>query len=162
VFSHGLRGLCIPVLILSRSSDEDDIVRALDRGAIDYLVKPVRVSELKARLRAHLREHENSEHAVLMIGPYQFKPGTRSLHDPIANRHILLRHKEATILKCLYRTAGQSLSRAALLSEVWGYSTAVRTHTVETHIYRLRQKVEPNPTRPSIILNAGDGYSLGH
>jgi DNA-binding response OmpR family regulator len=155
------RGLRVPILVLGASSDEDEIIDALDAGAIDYLIKPISTRELGARLRAHLREHEDSEHAVLTIGPYNFRPAMRSLDDPISKRHIKLTLKEATVLKCLYRAAGQAVSREALLDQVWSYSTQVRTHTVETHIYRLRQKIEPNPERPSLILNGGAGYSLG-
>jgi DNA-binding response OmpR family regulator len=155
------RGLRVPIIVLSDADGEQDVVRALDAGASDYVVKPFRIAELKARLRAQIREHETSEDAVLVIGPYHFRPGTRSLHEPVENRQIRLTQKEVTILKCLYRAAGQPVSRQALLAEVWSYSAGARTHTVETHIYRLRRKIEPDPARPSVIVNDGGGYCLG-
>ena len=155
------RGLRVPIIVLSDAAAEQDVVRALDAGANDYVVKPFRMAELRARLRAQIREHETSEDAVLEIGPYHFRPGRRSLHEPAANEHIRLTQKEVTILKCLYRAAGQPVSRQALLQEVWSYRAGARTHTVETHIYRLRRKIEPDPARPTIIVNEGGGYCLG-
>jgi DNA-binding response OmpR family regulator len=155
------RGLRVPIIVLSDAAAEQDVVRALDAGANDYVVQPFRLAELKARLRAQIREHETSEDAVLPIGPYHFRPGARKLHEPAENRQIRLTQKEVTILKCLYRAAGLPVSRQTLLDEVWSYSAGARTHTVETHIYRLRRKIEPNPSHPRIILNAGGGYCLG-
>ena len=155
------RGLRVPIIVLSEASGEQDVVRALDAGANDYVVRPFRMAELKARLRAQIREHETSEDAVLTIGPYHFRPGSRSLHEPVENRQIRLTQKEVTILKCLYRATGLPVSRQTLLHEVWSYSAGARTHTVETHIYRLRRKIEPDPARPSVIVNVGGGYCLG-
>jgi DNA-binding response OmpR family regulator len=155
------RGLRIPIIVLSDVPSETDIVRALDAGANDYMARPFRIGELAARLRAQIREHDTSEDAVLLIGPYHFRPGGRSLQEPLGNVHIRLTQKEVTILKCLYRAAGRPVSRQILLQEVWGYSSAARTHTVETHIYRLRRKIEPDPGRPSVVVNDGGGYSLG-
>jgi DNA-binding response OmpR family regulator len=156
------RGLRVPIIVLSEAGAEQDVVRALDAGANDYVVKPFRLAELMARLRAQIREHETSEDAVLPIGPYHFRPGSRSLHEPAENRQIRLTQKEVTILKCLYRAAGMPVSRQALLHEVWSYSAGARTHTVETHIYRLRRKIEPDPAHPRVIVNEGGGYRLGH
>ena len=155
------RELRVPIIVLGDTAAEHDIVRTLDAGANDYVVKPVRMAELKARLRAQIREHETSEDAVLTIGPYHFRPGARTLHEPAGNEHIRLTQKEVNILKCLYRAAGQPVSRQVLLKEVWSYSAGARTHTVETHIYRLRRKIEPDPTHPTVIINEGGGYCLG-
>jgi DNA-binding response OmpR family regulator len=155
------RGLRVPIIVLSEAAAEQDAVRALDAGANDYMVSPFRLAELKARLRAHIREHETSEDAVLPIGPYQFRPGARSLHEPAANRHIRLTQQEVLILKHLYRAGGQPISRQSLLRGAWRYSVGARTHTVETHIYRLRRKIEPDPSNPYIILKDRDGYRLG-
>jgi DNA-binding response OmpR family regulator len=155
---HGLR---VPIIVLSEAAAEQDIVRALDAGANDYLVTPVRLGELKARLRARIREHEISEDAVLAIGPYHFRPAARSLHEPAENRHIRLTQQEVVILQHLYRAGGQPISRQTLLHGAWRYSADTRTHTVETHIYRLRRKIEPDPSHPFIILNDRSGYRLG-
>jgi DNA-binding response OmpR family regulator len=155
------RGLRIPIIVLSDAAAEQDAVRALDAGANDYLVMPLRLAELKARLRAQIREHATSEDAVLPIGPYHFHPGARSLHEPAANRHIRLTQQEVIILKHLYRAGGQPMSRQSLLHGAWRYSVGARTHTVETHIYRLRRKIEPDPSHPYIILKDRSGYRLG-
>ncbi len=155
------RGLGVPIIVLSEAAAEQDIIRALDAGANDYLVKPFRLGELQARLRVRIREHETSEDAVLAIGPYHFRPGTRSLHEPAENRHIRLTQQEVVILKHLYRAGGQPISRLTLLHGAWRYNASARTHTVETHIYRLRRKIEPDPAHPYIILKDRSGYRLG-
>jgi len=115
-----------------------------------------------ARLRAQIREHDTSEEAVLPIGPYHFRPGARSLYEPVKSVQIRLTQKEAAILKVLYRASGHSVSGRMLLQEIWGYTPSTGTHTVGTHIHRLRQKIEPDPTHPTILVNDGGGYSLGH
>jgi len=155
------RGLRVPIIVLSEAAVEQDVVRALDAGANDYVVIPFRLAELKARLRAQIREHETSEDAVLAIGPYHFRPGTQSLHEPAENRHIRLTQQEVAILKHLYRAGGRPISRQTLLHGAWRYSVGARTHTVETHIYRLRRKIEPDPSHPYIILKDRSGYRLG-
>jgi DNA-binding response OmpR family regulator len=156
------RGLRVPIIVLSNSSSESDVVRALDAGANDYMNKPHRLVELMARLRAQIREHDRSEDAVLLIGPYHFRPALRSIHEPVANVQIRLTQKEAAVLKFLYRASGRSVSGQTLLQKVWGYSPSTCTRTVGAHIYRLRQKIEPDPAHPTILVNDGAGYSLGH
>lgn len=155
------RGVRVPIIVLSDLAAEEGIVRALDAGANDYVVNPFRLAELKARLRAQIREHETSEDAVLAIGPYNFHPGNRSLHEPAQNRRIRLTQQEVIILKHLYRAGGQPISRQALLHGAWRYGAGTRTHTVETHIYRLRRKIEPDPANPYIIMKDRSGYRLG-
>jgi DNA-binding response OmpR family regulator len=155
------RGLRVPIIVLSDFAAESEVVRALDAGANDYVARPFRLSELSARLRAQIREHDTSEDAVLLIGPYHFRPGARTLHEPVSNVQMRLTQKEVTILKCLHRASGRPVSRQTLLQEVWGYSSAARTHTVETHIYRLRRKIEPDPANPTVVVNDGGGYILG-
>ena len=155
------RGLRVPIIVLSEAAAEQAVVRALNAGANDYVVQPFRLAELKARLRAQIREHETSEDAVLPIGPYHFRPGARSLHEPAENRHIRLTQQEVTILKHLYRAGGRPISRQTLLRGAWRYSLDADSHTVETHIYRLRRKIEPDPSRPYIILKDRNGYRLG-
>ncbi|MDE2580522.1 MAG: response regulator transcription factor [Rhodospirillales bacterium] len=153
------RGHKMPVIMLTGSDAEMDIVRGLDAGASDYIAKPFRLAELLARLRAQLRNFENSEDAVFSIGPYTFRPAAKLLLDPERNRRIRLTEKEAAILKYLYRS-GAPVARQELLGEVWGYNAAVTTHTLETHIYRLRQKIEPDPTNARLLLTENGGYRL--
>ncbi|AQS87361.1 two component response regulator [Neoasaia chiangmaiensis NBRC 101099] len=154
------QGVRMPIIILTGSDDEADVVRGLDAGANDYVAKPFRIAELLARLRAQLRIFENSEDAVFTIGPYLFRPSSKLLQEPARNRRIRLTEKEAAILKYLYRAGHRPIARQVLLNEVWGYNAAVTTHTLETHIYRLRQKIEPDPTNASLLLTEGGGYRL--
>lgn len=154
------QGLRMPILMLTGADQEQDIVRGLDSGANDYIAKPFRVSELTARLRAQLRVFDNSEDAVFTIGPYIFRPSAKLLFEGARNRKIRLTEKEAAILKYLYRAGGRPVGRQILLNEVWGYNSAVTTHTLETHIYRLRQKIEPEPSQARLLLTEGGGYRL--
>ncbi|WP_025885980.1 response regulator transcription factor [Asaia prunellae] len=154
------QGVRMPIIILTGSDDETDVVRGLDAGANDYVAKPFRIAELLARLRAQLRLFENSEDAVFPIGPYLFRPSSKILQEPAKNRRIRLTEKEAAILKYLYRAGHRPIARQVLLNEVWGYNAAVTTHTLETHIYRLRQKIEPDPANASLLLTEGGGYRL--
>jgi DNA-binding response OmpR family regulator len=146
--------------MLTGADAEQDVVRGLDSGANDYIAKPFRIMELIARLRAQLRVFDNSEDAVFMIGPYTFRPSAKMLQDTARNRRIRLTEKECSILKFLYRAGGRPVGRQILLNEVWGYNAAVTTHTLETHIYRLRQKIEPDPAAASLLLTEGGGYRL--
>ncbi|MBU6449825.1 MAG: response regulator transcription factor [Rhodospirillales bacterium] len=152
------RGIKAPVIMLTASAEEADVVRGLDSGANDYLAKPFRLNELLARLRAHLRSFESSEDAEIKIGPYQFRPSARLLLDAKGGK-IRLTDKEAAILKYLYR-AGKAVARQMLLEAVWGYKQTITTHTLETHVYRLRQKIEVDPQNARILLTDGGGYRL--
>ncbi len=153
-------GVKVPIIMLTGSDEEADVVRGLDSGANDYIAKPFRLAELLARLRAQLRSFENSEDAVFTIGPYTFRPAAKLLQDPVKNRRIRLTEKEAAILKFLYRAGSKPVLRQVLLNEVWGYNSAVTTHTLETHIYRLRQKIEPDPANARLLVTEGGGYRL--
>jgi DNA-binding response OmpR family regulator len=154
------QGHKMPIIMLTGSDAETDVVRGLDSGANDYIAKPFRLAELLARLRAQVRTFENSEDAVFSIGPYTFRPSAKLLQDPAKNRRIRLTEKEAAILKFLYRAGTRPVARQVLLNEVWGYNAAVTTHTLETHIYRLRQKIEPDPTNARLLVTEGGGYRL--
>ena len=154
------QGVKVPIIILTGSDEEMDVVRGLDSGANDYISKPFRLAELLARVRAQLRIFENSEDAVFKIGPFIFRPSAKQLVEPTKNRRIRLTEKEAAILKFLYRAGSKPVARQVLLNEVWGYNAAVTTHTLETHIYRLRQKIEPDPSNSRLLLTEGGGYRL--
>jgi DNA-binding response OmpR family regulator len=154
------KGVKIPIIMLTGSDEEPDVVRGLNAGANDYVAKPFRFAELLARLRAQLRNFENSEDAVFNIGPYIFRPAAKLLQDPARNRKLRLTDKESAILKFLYRADSRSVARQVLLGEVWGYNAAVTTHTLLTHIYRLRQKIEVDPANPTLLVTADGGYRL--
>jgi DNA-binding response OmpR family regulator len=153
-------GVKTPIIMLTGSDEESDIVRGLDSGANDYIAKPFRLAELLARLRAQLRSFEQSEDAVFTIGPYTFRPAAKQLLEPVRNKRIRLTDKETAILKFLFRAGGKAVARQVLLNEVWGYNAAVTTHTLETHIYRLRQKIEADPAVSKLLLTEGGGYRL--
>jgi DNA-binding response OmpR family regulator len=152
-------GISAPIIMLTASTGEAETVEGLDSGANDYVTKPFRLNELLARLRAQLRLHEASEDAIFNIGPYSFQPGAKLLLEPGSKRKIRLTEKEAAILRFLYR-AGTPVSRETLLGEVWGYNAGVNTHTLETHIYRLRQKMERDPANAEILVTTPGGYRL--
>jgi DNA-binding response OmpR family regulator len=153
-------GLRMPVVMLTGSDSESDIVSGLDAGANDYIAKPFRLNELLARMRAQLRAYDSSEDAVFKVGPYLFRPAAKQLHDPARNKRVRLTEKEAAILKFLYRAGGRPVPRTVLLNDVWGYNSNVTTHTLETHIYRLRQKIEPNPGEARLLVTEAGGYRL--
>ena len=153
-------GISVPIIMVTASSGEADTIRGLDMGANDYISKPFRLGELLARLRAHLRQHEHSEDALLPIGPYVFKPNVKMLVDEKANKKIRLTEKETAILKYLYRAEQRAVGRETLLGEVWGYNAGVTTHTLETHVYRLRQKIEKDPAKAQILITDAGGYKL--
>ncbi|HET7883268.1 MAG TPA: response regulator transcription factor [Acetobacteraceae bacterium] len=152
-------GHSMPIIMLTGAIEETDIVRGLDSGAVDYIAKPFRAAELLARLRAQLRVFDRSEQVVFPVGPYTFRPAKKLLHDPAKNRRIRLTDKETAVLKFLYRS-DSAVNRQILMHEVWGYNSTVTTHTLETHIYRLRQKIEADPANPSLLVTEGGGYRL--
>jgi DNA-binding response OmpR family regulator len=153
---NGYRG---PVVMLTGQDSEEDTVEGLEAGANDYVTKPFKFGILLARIRAHLRSHEASEDAVFQIGPYTFRPGAKLLIGERGSK-LKLTEKETAILRFLYRAGREVVGRDTLLAEVWGYNAHVTTHTLETHIYRLRQKIEPNPATAAILVTEAGGYKL--
>jgi DNA-binding response OmpR family regulator len=150
-------GVTCPIIILTAADTDDDTISGLKAGANDYITKPFRFAVLMARVDAHLRSHGASEEAIYRIGPYTFRPSAKILIE--GPKRIRLTEKETNILKYLQR-AGHTVSREVLLHEVWGYNPAVSTHTLETHIYRLRQKIEKDPSRAQLLVTESGGYRL--
>lgn len=148
-----------PVIMLTGADSDADTILGLDAGANDYVTKPFKFGVLLARIRAHLRSHEQSEDAVFKIGPYTFRPSAKMLITD-QERKIRLTEKETAILKFLYRSGESVVGRDVLLHEVWGYNSGVTTHTLETHIYRLRQKIEPDPANVALLVTESGGYKL--
>lgn len=153
---NGYKG---PIVMLTAEGSDADTILGLDAGANDYVLKPFRFAVLLARIRSHLRQHEQSEDAVFQVGPYQFKPASKLLIRDDAKK-IRLTEKETSIIKFLYRAGEQPTTRETLLADVWGYNAGVSTHTLETHIYRLRQKIERDPAHAEILITEGGGYKL--
>jgi DNA-binding response OmpR family regulator len=152
-------GIAAPIIMLTGASGDQDTIAGLDAGANDYVTKPFKFSVLLARVRAQLRSHEQSEDAVFRLGPYEFRPAAKILVDERQHK-IRLTEKETNILKYLYRAGEKPVARDELLAEVWGYNAGVTTHTLETHVYRLRQKIEPDPANATILLTEAGGYRL--
>lgn len=152
-------GVTAPVIMLTGQNTDADQILGLESGANDYVTKPFKFSVLLARVRAHLRSHEQSEDAVFQVGPYEFRPSMKLLLTS-DEKKVRLTEKETNILKYLYRAGGKPVPRDELLHEVWGYNPAVTTHTLETHIYRLRQKIEPDPAHARLLVTESGGYRL--
>ena len=152
-------GLKCPVIMLTAEDSDADTILGLDAGANDYVTKPFKFGVLLARMRAHLRSHELTETAELTIGPYLFKPMVKLLETANGDK-IRLTEKETNILKFLHRAKGAPVAREKLLDEVWGYNAQVSTHTLETHIYRLRRKIEIDPGDAQLLRTAEGGYRL--
>ncbi len=151
--------MCIPLIMLGASTQEAEMHEFAVRDMINaYMIKPFRFGALLASIRTQLRAHEKSEAADYKIGPYRFVHAQRLLlHDD--GSKIRLTEKEAHIISYLHR-AGDAVGREQLLHEVWGYNASVTTHTLETHIYRLRRKIEADPTKAEILITAPEGYRL--
>ncbi len=152
-------GFKTPIVMLTGNVSDADQILGLDAGANDYITKPFKFAVLLARIRAQLRQHEQSEDAVFAIGQYTFKPASKLLIDEKGTK-IRLTEKETSILKYLYRSGDKVVSRDTLLHEVWGYNAGVTTHTLETHIYRLRQKIEKDPSNAELLVTETGGYKL--
>lgn len=153
-------GVKCPIIMLTGADSDADTILGLESGANDYITKPFKIGVLVARMRAQIRQHEQSEDAVFNIGPYVFRPGAKLLTEEDRGHKVRLTEKETAVLRYLYRAGPQAVSRDTLLSEVWGYNAGVTTHTLETHVYRLRQKIERDPSRARILITEPGGYRL--
>jgi DNA-binding response OmpR family regulator len=153
-------GVKVPIVMLTGADSESDTILGLDSGANDYVPKPFRLGVLLARIRAQLRQFERSEDATFTIGRFSFRPAAKLLLSADGKDKVRLTEKESAILKYLYRAKDQTVLRDVLLHEVWGYNRQVATHTLETHIYRLRQKIEEDPSNAQLLITDGGGYRL--
>ena len=152
-------GFKAPIIMLTGHDTDSDTILGLEAGANDYVTKPFRFAVLLARIRAQLRQHESSEDATFTVGPYTFKPGQKLLTLENGQK-IRLTEKEAAIIRYLYRADQKVVTRDVLLEEVWGYNSGVTTHTLETHVYRLRQKIERDPSNAEILVTESGGYKI--
>jgi DNA-binding response OmpR family regulator len=150
-----------PVLALTLEAGEAMEAALAAAGADAVMAKPFRFSALNARMRQLIRARERNEGAEIAIGPYVFTPAAKTLTDG-AGRRIRLTEKETDILRYLHsaRAGEGTVGREELLTEVWGYNSGVTTHTLETHIYRLRQKMEDDPSNAALLVTDTGGYRL--
>ena len=153
-------GVKSPIIMLTGADSDSDTILGLESGANDYVTKPFRLNVLLARIRAHIRQHEQSEDAVFVIGPYSFQPSAKLLIETATEKKVRLTEKETSILKFLFRAGDKPVTRETLLDEVWGYNAGVTTHTLETHVYGLRQKIEKDPSNATILVTEPGGYKL--
>ena len=153
-------GVRSPIIMLTGADTDADTILGLEAGANDYVTKPFRLGVLLARLRTHIRQHEMSEDASFSVGPYIFRPAIKVLQRNDGKKDVNLSEKENAILKQLYRAGDTVVTCEALYADIWDHSAALMTHTPQTHIYRLRQKIEENPSQPRILVSEHGGYRL--
>ncbi len=154
------KGIHIPIIMLTGLEGDADEILGLDSGANDYVIKPFKLGVLLARMRAHLRQHEASEDASFVLGPYTFRPSAHLLIDRETSKEVALSEKESAILRFLYRAGEKVVGCDTLYSEVWDHAVPLTTHTLQTHIYRLRQKIEIDPANPEILISEAGGYRM--
>jgi len=135
------QGYTIPVLMLTAQDGEMDTIEGLEAGANDYIAKPLRLGELVARIRIHLDQYQARSDARITIGAFVFSPGSKTLTHRDTGKDLSLTEKETAIIKYLFKKEGAEVNKIELLENVWGYNERITTHTLETHIYRLRQKI---------------------
>ena len=148
-----------PIIMLTGKGSENDVINRLNAGANDYITKPVRLGELLDRVRAQLRQFKSSDAARFTIGPLEFTPANKMLSIAGKPKRIPLTEKETLILKMMVRSFPMPVSKEVLLQEVWGFQSDLATHTLETHIYRLRQKIK-TLTEVTFIFTTENGYGL--
>lgn len=154
------RGLAFPIIVLSATQSNADEILSFAAGANDHIAEPYSFGGLLARLRTRLREREQCDEATLDIGLYQFRPAVKLLIHEDTGEQKFLTPKEAAVLKCLYHHGETGVSREALLHQVWGFTGGINTRTLDTHIYRLRRKIERDPLDPEILVTIPGGYRL--
>ena len=153
-------GVRSPIILVAEERGEDVAIAALDAGANDYVLKPFKINVLVAKIRSNIRQFEQSEFAILRFGRFSFKPGDKILLNNSSKEEVRLTDKETAIIKLLYLSGGEVVTRATLLEEVWGYNTTLTTHTLETHIYRIRQKVGNASSGQDFIATESEGYRM--
>ncbi|MFC3502819.1 response regulator transcription factor [Micromonospora krabiensis] len=148
----------VPIVVISARDDTHDIVAALEAGADDYVVKPVAIKELSARLRALRRRGRATQVSAQVFGDLEISPEAGEVRR--AGRPVPVTRTEFRLLCELAEHAGKVLSRQQLLQRVWGYDTGDE-RLVDVHVGRVRQKIEPDPTNPRhLVTLRGLGYKL--
>ena len=149
----------VPIIILTVRSDEADVVKGLEWGADDYILKPFRQLELLARVKALIRRQTPSEEESLSAGPLRLETTSGQLH--LEGKEIALTITESRILAHLMRNVGHVVTHSSLAEAVWGNDYPGAADSLKVHIRRLREKIEASPSQPKLILTkAGVGYFL--
>lgn len=153
LFSH------VPIIILTVRSEEADVVKGLEWGADDYILKPFRQLELLARVKALIRRQSPADEESVAAGPLRLEVTSGQVH--LDGREIALTITESRILAHLMRNAGHVVTHSSLAESVWGNDYPGAADSLKVHIRRLREKIEANPSQPKFILTkAGVGYFL--
>ena len=158
----------VPIVVLSANADVDDKVVLLELGADDYVTKPFSPKELLARVRRAMRRNArlqqnaaasdaSSPHDVLAFGEVEID--FTSMEATRAGKSVSMTAQEFKLLRFLSRSTDRVISREELLNEVWGYQNYPSTRTVDNHVLRLRQKLEPDPSRPRYFVTV---HSAGY
>ena len=145
-----------PVLVITNENDVPTHVFGSDKRISDYIKKPFKFTDLLSRIDFLFQKRDET---TLLIGPYTFQPAMKLLLTE-SSEEIRLTEKETSMLLFLYHSKDYVVQRDTLLHEVWGYSTDVTTHTLETHVYRLRQKMKPGPRDMDLLVTEAGGYRL--
>ena len=151
-------GYALPILMLTASNGLDDTVAGLDAGADDYLVKPFELEVLMARVRALLRRR-SAVGDVLTVGEITLNTHTREVR--VGVKQVALSDREFRLLDHLMRRPGQVLTRAEIMSDVWGLAFDARTNVVEVYVNYLRGKLGSNGPNSAITTVRGIGYRMG-
>ena len=152
-------GFSKPIVLLTAKTFESDIIECLEAGANDYVIKPLRMGELLARIYTQLRQYKAADNVEFKLADLTFIPAKKMLHKTGCTRMQALTEKETKILQVLNRAFPVSATKDELLTEVWGMRDGLTTHTLETHIYRLRQKIW-QLTKTPIVITTENGYRL--
>jgi two-component system KDP operon response regulator KdpE len=150
-----------PIIILSVRNSEEDIIKALDSGANDYLTKPFRTGELLARIRVAIRQSQGiGDNPLLTFGKLTIDLASHTVHKE--NDLIKLTSTEFSLLALLARNEGRVLTHRYILKEIWGYGYIEQTQYLRVFVAQLRKKIEENPAKP-LLLNteSGIGYRFG-
>ena len=152
-------GMAFPIIMATAYKTDSEKITGLEAGASDYVTKPYVFSILLARVRAQVNQRRLHENAELTIGPYRFSPMLGTL-TRARGEHIKLTDMESRILRRIYLGGDNAVSRETLLKDVLGYKQNVSTNTIQTHIHRLRQKIEADPANCTILVTDGAGYKI--
>ena len=154
-----MNGFDRPIIMLTGQTEEVDVIEGLEAGANDYIGKPMRIGELLARIRTQLRQFKASDAMRFTLGDLDFVPANKSVTYRLNGTRVGLTEKETLILKTLVRARPDGVSKEQLLTEVWGFQPDLTTHTLETHIYRLRQKLR-RVEAAKLVETTKTGYQL--
>ncbi len=152
-------GFTKPIVMLTDKNAESDIIEGLEAGANDYVTKPLRMGELLERIHIQLQQFQAACDIKFELAELNFTPAKKMLHKTGCERMQTLTEKETKILQVLHRAFPESATKDKLLTEVWGMRDGLTTHTLETHIYRLRQKIW-QLTKTPIVITTENGYRL--